>query len=391
VMAGHDRFDADLFRHEMAGFSHAANLDVNTLLALGRINPDDENESFTMTVLGLNMAQRCNGVSRLNGEVARAQWMHKYPDTPVAEVPIGHVTNGVHLSTWTSPMSRHFLNSRLGDWQSDPDAWNKIWDVNNDDLWNYRSQLRRALVESASKIARSQSLAQNPQLDPNALTIGFARRFATYKRAPLFFHDIERAARILTNTEFPVQLIYAGKAHPADDDGKWFIQRIYEITQMPEFNGRVVYIENYDMSVGRMLVSGADVWLNNPRRPYEASGTSGQKVAAHGGMNLSILDGWWPEGYNGRNGWAIGHDSSADYKDPEVQDPEDAEFLYSVLENEVIPAFYRRDDAGHPTEWLEMMRDAMSRLPFQFSARRMVSDYARQLYFSESRPPVVPV
>lgn len=389
VMAGHDRFDPDLFRHEMSGFANNAHLDVNNLLSYGRINPDDDTEQFTMTVLGLNMAERCNGVSSLNGEVARAQWAHKYPDTAVDDVPIGHVTNGIHLPTWTSPRARHFLDSRLGNWQGDPEAWKKIWDVPNEDLWAYRCDLRRALVDAATTYAQSQTLVQHPDLDPNALTIGFARRFATYKRAPLFFHDLDRAARILNNPEFPVQLIYAGKAHPADEDGKWFIQRIYEITRMPQFNGRVVLLENYDMSVGRMLVSGADVWLNNPRRPYEASGTSGQKVAAHGGMNLSILDGWWPEGFNGRNGWSIGHEASADYKDPEIQDPEDAQFLYDVLESEVIPAFYRRNNEGMPTDWLTMMREAMAHLPFQFSARRMVGDYAKQLYFSESNPPEV--
>ncbi|MEZ4696261.1 MAG: alpha-glucan family phosphorylase [Rhodothermales bacterium] len=389
VMAGHDRFDPDLFRQEMAGFSHASGLDLGTLLALGRLNPQDDQESFTMTVLGLNLASRCNGVSRLNGEVARAQWMHKYPGVPVEEVPIGHVTNGVHLETWTSPRSRFFLDKHLGNWKADPEAWQKVWDIPNHDLWNYRQELRKALIDYALTATADQSLPQHPDLDPNVLTIGFARRFATYKRAPLFFHDMERAARILTNPDFPVQLIYAGKAHPADDDGKWFIQRIYEITRMPEFKGKVVFIENYDMSVGRALVSGADVWLNNPRRPYEASGTSGQKVAVHGGMNLSILDGWWPEGYNGRNGWAIGHDASADYKDPEVQDPEDAQFLYSVLENDVVPTFYRRDEHGIPIDWLTMMREAMSYLPYQFSARRMVTDYVHQLYFSESDLPAV--
>jgi alpha-glucan phosphorylase-like protein len=245
--------------------------------------------------------------------------------------------------------------------------------------------LRHDLIEYVNERVSKQTLPQVPKLDPEVLTIGFARRFATYKRAPLFFRDLERAARILTDANRPVQLIFAGKAHPADDDGKWFIQRIYEYTRDPLFRGRVVFVEGYDMEVGRMLVSGADVWLNTPRRPYEASGTSGQKVAVHGGLNLSILDGWWPEGYNGRNGWAIGADDSAEYKDPEVQDPEDAEFLYALLEREVVPAYYDRNEAGHPAAWLDRMREAMADLPYAFSAERMVREYAEEYYQVGSR------
>jgi starch phosphorylase/maltose phosphorylase len=222
----------------------------------------------------------------------------------------------------------------------------------------------------------------HPELDPDALTIGFARRFATYKRAPLIFRDLERARTLFADDERPIQLLYAGKAHPADDGGKRFIQRIYEYSQQEGFAGKVVFLEGYDMQIGRMLVSGCDVWLNNPRRPLEASGTSGQKIAAHGGLNLSVLDGWWPEGYNGDNGWAIGPKPTGDYgtEDPEVQDREDAESLYTQLEEHVIPTFYDRDADDLPRGWIAKMREAMTGLPAPFSAKRMVIDYVEKMY-----------
>jgi alpha-glucan phosphorylase-like protein len=385
VWAGHDRFDPALFSEQLHGLAAEIGRPAHDLLVYGRVNPNDQSEAFTMTVLGLNFADKCNGVSELNGHVARAQWAHLYPDRPVADVPIGHVTNGVHLRSWTSPRARPFLDAQVPGWTEGPEAWQRIHSVPDSELWAYRNMLRHDLIEYVNERVSKQTLPQVPKLDPEVLTIGFARRFATYKRAPLFFRDLERAARILTDANRPVQLIFAGKAHPADDDGKWFIQRIYEYTRDPLFRGRVVFVEGYDMEVGRMLVSGADVWLNTPRRPYEASGTSGQKVAVHGGLNLSILDGWWPEGYNGRNGWAIGADDSAEYKDPEVQDPEDAEFLYALLEREVVPAYYDRNEAGHPAAWLDRMREAMADLPYAFSAERMVREYAEEYYQVGSR------
>jgi alpha-glucan phosphorylase-like protein len=280
------------------------------------------------------------------------------------------------------------LTKHLGDWRNDPRAWSKIWDVSDEDLWAFRCMLRKRLIEFAGRRVAAQTLHEAPKLDPEALTIGFARRFATYKRAPLIFHDLERATRLFSRIERPVQIIFAGKAHPADDHGKWFIEQIYQVSKRPEINGKVIYLEGYDMGVGRRLVSGADIWLNNPRRPYEASGTSGMKIAAHGGMNLSILDGWWPEGYNGRNGWAIGNNGSSAYEDPQVQDPEDAELLYQVLENEVIPTFYNRDENGLPTEWLNRMREAMSTLPFQFSSRRMIREYMDRYHVEPPVPAV---
>lgn len=380
VWAGHDRFDPGLFVDQMHGFAAEMGRSAHDLLHHGRVDPNDQSEAFTMTILGLNFANKCNGVSELNGHVARAQWAHKYPDVATDDVPIGHVTNGIHLPSWTTPRAIPFLDRKVPGWRESHESWERVHEIPDADLWGYRRRLRAALIDYVQRTTAKQSLPQSPNLDPDVLTVGFARRFATYKRAPLVFHDIERAARIFADIDRPVQLIYAGKAHPADDDGKWFIQRIYEISRDRAFDGRVVFVEGYDMEIGRMLVSGCDVWLNTPRRPYEASGTSGQKIAAHGGMNLSILDGWWPEGYNGDNGWAIGDDASASYKDPEVQDPEDALLLYELLENEVVPCFYERGPEGLPTEWIRRMRAAMADLPYQFSARRMVSDYANKFY-----------
>lgn len=383
VMAGHDRFDPQLFSEQMETLREQMGLTGYDLLSYGRVSPHDPAETFTMTVLALKLSRQANGVSKLNGEVARRQWQHLYGvDSPDA-VPIGHVTNGIHLPTWASPLARTFLNERLGDWmenRTDALFWQRVNEISDEDLWWYRSMLRRALIEFASTYLQKQSLLQTSRLDPDALTIGFARRFATYKRAPLLFHNEERAIKLLESVDRPIQVIYSGKAHPADEGGKKFIQQIYRISQYPSLRGKVVILENYNMAIGRMLVSGCDVWLNNPRRPMEASGTSGQKVAIHGGLNLSILDGWWPEGYDGKNGWAIGTDASADYMDPEEQDEQDSNFLYSILENEVIPDFYNRNEKGIPTKWIARVRDAMSTLPYAFSAERMVADYIEQMY-----------
>jgi len=389
VMAGHDHFKPDLFTEAMTGFREEIGLDNEELLRYGRVDPDDAEETFTMTVLGLKLSRAANGVSKLNGHVARQQWEDLYPDRELDEVPIGSITNGVHLPTWTAGPARDFLSEHLdGDFteRQDPGVWDGLNDVSDETLWDYRCSLRQRLIDFIEMKVRSQSLPMHPDLDPEALTIGFARRFATYKRAPLIFRDRNRARALFTDADRPVQLIYAGKAHPADDAGKKFIQRIYEISQMAGFEGKVIFLEDYDMEIGRMLTSGCDVWLNNPRRPKEASGTSGQKVAAHGGLNLSVLDGWWPEGYNGHNGWAIGPEPTGDYgtADPEKQDEQDAASLYHQLEEEVIPAFYDRNDDGLPTEWISMMREAMTGLPGPFSAKRMVIDYVETMYRNDS-------
>ncbi|MEM9666790.1 MAG: alpha-glucan family phosphorylase [Bacteroidota bacterium] len=390
VLAGHDRFWPGLFAEKMAGFRVQIGLSDHELLSYGRINPSDGEEHFTMTVLCLNMARTSNGVSKLHGEVARRQWAHHYADRDVQDVPIGHVTNGVHLPTWTSPLSRDFLDEHAPDWynhRADPDFWKEAFaNVPAEALWAYRTKLRKAFVDFVYAHTARQSLPQQPAFDPEALTIGFARRFAPYKRATLLFSDHERAARLFNQTDRPVQIVYAGKAHPANSEGKQYIQRLYQISQNPAFKGKVIVLENYSMEIGRMMVSGSDVWLNNPRRPMEASGTSGQKVGIHGGLNLSILDGWWPEGYNGaedeRNGWAIGHESSADMRDPIMQDRDDAQYLYQTLEQSVIPTFYDRDANGIPHGWVARMRNAMQSIPGSFSADRMVRDYLETIYTS---------
>ncbi len=385
VMAGHDHFKPDLFTEAMAGFRDQIHLSNHDLLGYGRVHPEDHEETFTMTVLGLKLSRAANGVSKLNGHVARQQWQDLYPDRSLDEVPIDSITNGVHLPTWTAGPTRDFLADHIDvdlTQSQDPDDWDGLADLSDETLWNYRCMLRERLVDYVEAKVQEQSLPMNPDLDPEALTIGFARRFATYKRAPLIFRDRERARALFADADRPIQLLYAGKAHPADDAGKRFIQRIYEISQAEGFEGKVIFLEGYDMEIGRMLTSGCDIWLNNPRRPLEASGTSGQKVAAHGGLNLSVLDGWWPEGYNGRNGWAIGPEPTGDYgeADPEVQDEQDAASLYQQLEEGVIPTFYDRDADGLPADWIDMMREAMTGLPAPFSAKRMVRDYVEEMY-----------
>lgn len=380
VKAGHDRFTTDLFRSVMSGYANQIGIAMDDLLAYGRVNTTDDQEDFTMTILGLKLSGVANGVSRLNGEVARDQWKEMYPDRDVDDVPITHVTNGIHLPTWTSPIARPFLNKNVPGWATSPEAWDAIRTTPDSSIWKYRTLLRSAMIEKLDFLVGKQSLPQTHNLNPDYLTIGFARRFATYKRALLLFHDIERLKKIVGNSDKPVQVVFAGKAHPADEEGKALIQQLFNYTRMPELEGRILFLENYDMSIGRALVSGCDVWLNNPRRPYEASGTSGQKVAVHGGLNLSILDGWWPEGYNGKNGWKIGDKDSAEYMDPAQQDNEDADYLYRTLEESVVPLFYERNDDGIPMQWIAMMKEAMATLPYQFSARRMIHDYVENIY-----------
>ncbi len=383
VIAGHDRFNPDHLLDQLQVLRRDLGMSEEQFLSYGRVQPSDPHEAFTMTVLALKLSRHANGVSKLNGEVARAQWQELYPDRPVDEVPIGHITNGVHLATWSTRRSRAFLDRHFAGWRvpnDDPEFWNGIYNASDDELWQYRTELRKDLIDFLNQYVPHQSLPQTLDLDPDALTIGFARRFATYKRAPLLFHDFSRIARIANRADRPVQIIYSGKAHPADDGGKQFIRTIFEMTQTLELKGRLVFVENYNMQVGRILTSGCDVWLNNPRRPMEASGTSGQKVGIHGGLNLSILDGWWPEGFNGRNGWAIGLNSNSEYQDLNHQDREDARFLYDTLEFDVLPAFYERDERDIPVRWVQMMRNAFASLAHQFSADRMVADYYDQVY-----------
>ncbi|HRJ45048.1 MAG TPA: alpha-glucan family phosphorylase, partial [Caldilineaceae bacterium] len=333
-----------------------------------------------------------NGVSELHGQVSREMWKEMWPGTPVAQVPITSITNGVHTGTWLAGELRDLYDRYLqSDWLEEvdnPATWESLADVPDGELWAVHNQRKAKMVDFVRERVRRQyirhgegtrRLAQaNHLLDPGALTLGFARRFATYKRATLIFRDLERMKRILTNPERPVQIVFAGKAHPKDEPGKALIQRIYQLSQDPELAGRIVFVENYDMNVARHLIAGVDVWLNTPRRPYEASGTSGQKAALSGAPNFSVLDGWWREGFDGTNGWAIGEERT--YKDTETQDEADALSFYATLEDEIIPLFYSRNDASLPAGWLEWMRRSIVTCGPRFSMRRMVKEYTERLY-----------
>jgi starch phosphorylase len=393
VPAGHDRFSPDVMEQALGRFRESAGLSHDDLMSYGRINRDDSNEHFTMTVLALRMSRSANGVSELHGHVSRAMWKELYGVQEVEKVPIGHITNGVHAPGWATVRAHDFWNKRLGvDWTDklvDPKFWAKLEEdgmASDEELWAFRAMLRRDLVEfiRTRTRERSQRLGDaNPDaidrlLSPDTLTVCFARRFATYKRAPLLFRHLDRIIPLLTDPHRPAQVIYAGKAHPRDEEGKKFIQRIVEVTHNPHLAGRVVFLEDYDINVARHMVSGADVWLNTPRRPLEASGTSGQKIAIHGGLNLSILDGWWREGYDGENGWAIGDESSE--ASAEAQDERDFEFLYTTLKDRVIPEFYDRDEHGIPRRWIRRIRHAMRTLIPLYNTDRMVVEYAVKYY-----------
>lgn len=407
VEAGHDRFSAELIQYAAPKFMEALKLDLHELMSFGRVNPDDENEPFCMTVLALKGSRAANAVSELHGEVSRKMWHCLFPDLAVEEVPIGHVTNGVHVAGWMKGTARAFWRKKLKaasgedsgnttffhvDWEQEVNQqtfWDRIADpefISDAELWAFRYQLRRELIEfcrrrfliQGQRITRGDYIAHDSQLNPDALTIGFARRFATYKRAPLIFDRFEEIARLAKDQERPVQFIFAGKAHPRDDAGKRFIQKILHLSKYSELKGSLFFIENYDVHIGRQMVSGCDVWLNNPRRPLEASGTSGMKAVVHGCLNLSILDGWWREGYNGENGFAIGEDSHSE--DVEEQDRIDSENLYNTLVNEVIPCFYNRDANGIPGEWVGKIRNGFRTMSAEFNTWRMVKEYAEKYY-----------
>ena len=347
---------------------------------------------YSMTVLALRLSAYHNGVSKLHGEVSRAMWQFLWPDTPVTQVPIGHITNGVHSKTWLAEEIRtlydRFLPSNWLEEVDDPATWAAVNGIPDDEMWAIHQHCKEQMVDFLRERVRNQYVrhGEGPRrlntaahlLNPKALTLGFARRFATYKRAMLIFRDEERLKRILDNPERPVQIIFSGKAHPADEPGKALIQQIYQLSQRPEYEGKIVFIENYDMNVARHLVAGVDVWLNNPRRPHEASGTSGEKAAFNGVPSFSVLDGWWVEGYDGTNGWAIGE--AREYKDENTQDEADAISLYTTLEEEIIPLFYAHNEDGLPTGWLEKMKNVIRTCAPQYSMRRMVKDYTTQYY-----------
>ena len=395
VPAGHDRFTPELMEYVLGNYRSSLGLDLDSFLSYGRVDPSNAQETFCMTVLALKMSRGANGVSELHGEVSREMWKDLHAQKESLVAPIGHITNGIHVLGWMTRPTRLFWKRHLGqDWETRlmyPDLWKIISDrelITDEEIWALRYHLRRELIEFARKRLRDQyqrgsgdgSRVFEKILSPDALTIGFARRFATYKRAPLIFSELARSVALFNDAQCPVQLIFSGKAHPRDDRGKEYIQRIVEMTKRNDFFGKVIFLENYDINVARYLISGADVWLNNPRRPFEASGTSGQKVSVHGGLNLSVLDGWWREGYDGTNGWALGGDNSLE--DSEAQDKADADSLYETLTQVVIPLFFDRDEQGIPRGWIEKIRRAMQTLIPQYNTDRMVAEYVTKYYLS---------
>jgi glycogen phosphorylase len=393
VPAGHDRFDGGLIEEHLGPLRDQLGISFQQLMGLGRVEPHNEGESFCMTVLGLKLSRRANAVSALHGHVSRRMWAHLWPWRVEEEIPIGHITNGVHIPSWLAwQMLQLYDRIFPADWMrrgmGEPDMWREIYKVDPGELWETHYSLKNLLLQFVRRRVSRQcrrrgesdeavEMARN-LLDPNVLTIGFARRFATYKRADLILTDLERLYKLLSDPSRPIQIIFAGKAHPADEPGKRLIRRIANLRHDPRIAGRIVFVEDYDINVCRHLVQGVDVWLNNPRRPLEASGTSGQKVVLNGGLNLSVLDGWWAEAFDGQNGFAIGRGHS--HVSDEIGDRRDVESLYKVLEEQVIPLFYDRDSDGLPRRWIQMMMNSISSLAWRFSAHRMVMDYAKSSY-----------
>lgn len=386
VPAGHDAFPFPMMEKFFNDFWTKMGLSKEEFLELAR---HDQNwgPTFSMTVLGMRLANHRNGVSKLHGEVSRKMWHWLWPDKSVDEAPISHVTNGIHTESWLAPALKELFDDALGkNWTlniDDVDMWKALDQIPDEKLWQVKEILRAKMlnfvrVRTRARLARmgadqGQLDATYQLLNNNALTIGFARRFATYKRATLLFTDVERLKRIIHTPGRPVQFVFSGKAHPRDEPGKAFIREIYHRSFEAGLAGSLIFVEDYDINVARYLVSGVDVWLNTPKRPHEASGTSGQKAGLNGIPNLSISDGWWPEAYNGANGWVIGANEEAD-------DHRDANYLYDLLENQVVPMFYERDERGVPEGWVKLMRESIKTVAPQFSMTRMLKDYTTTLY-----------
>jgi starch phosphorylase len=388
VEAGHDRFDPDLAWTHLRPLAEALGLSRPALLRLGHW-PDeaDPNAPFNMTHLALHAADRYNGVAALHGVVSRKMFSRYWRDTPQDETPITHVTNGVHAPSWQSPALVELVSRSMpADWRDRPETdpvWERLLDIPDAALWQVHRERKLAMFQLAREreAERRHRLGLPPapdRFDPDALTIGFARRFAPYKRANLLFYNVDRLRRILEEAPGPVQFLFAGKAHPADDPGRALVREVYRMSQEELLRGRLLLVEDYDIELGRALVQGVDVWLNNPRRPKEASGTSGMKAAMNGAPNLSVLDGWWPEGYDGRNGWAIGE--PREYPNVEAQDAADADSLYRRLEEDVIPLYYAREASGLPRGWIAMMKEAIRTVTPRFHSDRQVRDYVHHLY-----------
>ncbi|MBN2475250.1 MAG: alpha-glucan family phosphorylase [Pirellulales bacterium] len=396
VPAGHDRFDGQLIEEHLGPLRDELGISFEQLMGLGRVEPQNQNESFCMTVLGLKLSRRANAVSNLHGHVTRRMWAHLWPWRVEEEIPIGHITNGVHIPSWLAWQMQQLYdrNFPVG-WMhrmGEPQDWQRIHDVDPGELWETHYALKNLLLAFARRRVSRQCRRRGESdeaveaarniLDPSILTIGFGRRFATYKRAMLILTDQDRLAEVVNDPNRPVQFIFAGKAHPADEPGKQLIKNIANFRHDPRFAGRIAFVEDYDINVCRHLIQGVDVWLNNPRRPLEASGTSGQKAVLNGALNLSVLDGWWAEAYDGSNGFAISRGSQ--HVDDAITDARDAADLYRVLEQEIIPLYYDRDIDGLPRQWIKRMMNSIGTLAWRFSADRMVADYVRNAYLPAS-------
>jgi len=401
VPAGHDRFSRDMMHYTFDRYLQQSGIEFDDLMLLGSEDRSNIYGLFTMTVLALNFSRAANGVSKLHGEVSRQMWQKLYGVSSADEVPIGHITNGIHSQSWASGVTDHFwrkytdnLDTLTASRQAAEEVLARISD---EELWCLRYRLKRNLIDFIYRYLGNQLFHQHthsmyPEYDssrlakntlsPDVLTIGFARRFATYKRAPLVFRDLDRLNRIINHPTMPVQIVFAGKAHPHDDAGKDYIRQIVEHSRRPQFSGKVIFLENYNLGVAKRMVSGVDVWLNNPVRPMEASGTSGEKTVLHGGLNFSVLDGWWPEAFNGENGCSIGHGETFD--DYQEQDRFDAEKLYSTLENQIIPTYYEHDENNLPVKWLKKIRNAIATIAPEYNTHRMVRDYAEKYYLNRN-------
>ncbi|HXX41112.1 MAG TPA: alpha-glucan family phosphorylase [Chthoniobacterales bacterium] len=390
VPAGNDSFSREMMRKYFGNFSKEIGIPFDELFSFGQTRVD-RNDPFSMTILALRMSRHANGVSRLHGQVSRVLWKDVWSGVPEHEVPITSVTNGIHTKTWMAPEFSALYRKYLGDWEeklTEPDFWRRVIDIPDIQLWETHQKLKLRLVEFVRERVRAhrERIGESPEsirsvnriLDPEILTIGFARRFATYKRGALLFADKERLKRMLNDTTRPVQFIFAGKAHPRDEAGKALIKEVYQFSREAGFENRIVFVEDYDSYIARRLVQGVDLWLNNPLRPQEASGTSGMKLTPNGGLNLSVLDGWWAEGYNGNNGWAIGAEISEGTV--EFQSEVDASSLYQLLENQIIPLYYAKPDGKLPLAWLQLMRESIRSVTPVFNTHRMVKEYTERLY-----------
>jgi starch phosphorylase len=396
VPAGHDAFSFHLVEKYLHDYWGQLGLDRERFLALG-YHREPWGEMFHMTVLALQLSGWRNGVSKTHGEVSRRMWQPLWPDTPVEQVPISAVTNGVHTPTWVAPELNRLYNKYLGpDWvkqHDNPALWQRVYDIPDEELWWIRVRLKHKLTSFIRERVRQlwreehrdpvQVIASGALLDPEALTIGFARRFATYKRATLLLQDLARLQTVLQDRWRPVQVIFAGKAHPADEPGKHLIHQVYALAKEYNLGGQIAFVEDYDMHVAKFLVQGVDVWLNNPIPPLEASGTSGQKASLNGVPNLSVADGWWCEGYNGGNGWTI--TTSGSHAETDGRDTSDAGTLYRLLEDEIVPLYYQRDSDDVPRGWVRVVKEAIASIAPLFSARRMVKEYVERFYVPAAR------